>query len=159
MHPVRKQRLIVVLLIVFGSALAVCLATFALRSNIHLFFPPLDISEGKAPVGKQIRAGGMVLEGSVKRDPNSLRVDFVVTDRVANVPVTYTGILPDLFEEGQGVVASGKLNAQGVFEATEVLAKHDENYMPPEVQSALDNAHEKAGVNYKSNNGKGETAQ
>jgi len=142
MHPVRKQRLIVVLLIIFGSAVAVALASYALRSNINLFYPPLDIVEGKAPIGKQIRAGGMVLEGSVKRDSKSLRVDFVVTDRVANVPVTYTGILPDLFEEGQGVVASGKLNALGIFEATEVLAKHDEEYMPPEVAEAMKKTHE-----------------
>ena len=82
----------------------------------------------------------MVLVGSIKRDPNSLRVDFVVTDYDAKVPVVYTGILPDLFDEGQGVVASGKLDSNGIFQATEVLAKHDENYMPPEVQSALDAA-------------------
>ncbi|WP_339668372.1 cytochrome c maturation protein CcmE [Dasania marina] len=140
MHPVRKQRLIVVLLIITGSALAVALAAYALRANINLFYPPAEIAAGNVPVGKNIRAGGMVLEGSVKRDPNSLQVDFVVTDYSANVPVTYVGILPDLFGEGQGVVASGQLNAQGVFIATEVLAKHDENYMPPEVQSALDDA-------------------
>ena len=140
MHPQRKQRLIVVLLIVFGTGIAVALASFALRENINLFYPPMDIAAGKAPVGKQIRAGGMVLVGSIKRDPNSLRVDFVVTDYDAKVPVVYTGILPDLFDEGQGVVASGKLDSYGVFQATEVLAKHDENYMPPEVQSALDAA-------------------
>ena len=140
MHPQRKQRLIVVLLIVFGTGIAVALASFALRENINLFYPPTEIAAGKAPVGKQIRAGGMVLVGSIKRDPNSLRVDFVVTDYDAKVPVVYTGILPDLFDEGQGVVASGKLDSYGVFQATEVLAKHDENYMPPEVQSALDAA-------------------
>lgn len=140
MHPQRKQRLIVVLLIVFGTGIAVALASFALRENINLFYPPAEIAAGKAPVGKQIRAGGMVLVGSIKRDPNSLRVDFVVTDYDAKVPVVYTGILPDLFDEGQGVVASGKLDSNGVFQATEVLAKHDENYMPPEVQSALDAA-------------------
>jgi len=140
MHPQRKQRLIVVLLIVFGTGIAVALASFALRENINLFYPPAEIAAGKAPVGKQIRAGGMVLVGSIKRDPNSLRVDFVVTDYDAQVPVVYTGILPDLFDEGQGVVASGKLDSNGFFQATEVLAKHDENYMPPEVQSALDAA-------------------
>jgi len=144
MHPQRKQRLIVVLLIVFGTGIAVALASFALRENINLFYPPTEIAAGKAPVGKQIRAGGMVLVGSIKRDPNSLRVDFVVTDYDAKVPVVYTGILPDLFDEGQGVVASGKLDSNGVFQATEVLAKHDENYMPPEVQSALDAATKKA---------------
>lgn len=143
MHPARKQRLIIVLLIVFGVAIAVALASYALRSNINLFYPPAEIVAGKAPVDKAIRAGGMVLEGSIKRDDQSLRVDFIVTDYSANVPVTYTGILPDLFDEGQGVVVAGRLNAEGLFEATEVLAKHDENYMPPEVQSALDAAHSK----------------
>ncbi len=142
MHPVRRQRLIIVLLIVFGTAVAVALITFALRENINLFYPPAEIAEGKAPVGKQIRAGGMVLEGSVVRDPYSLRVDFVVTDYLAQVPVTFVGILPDLFAEGQGVVAAGKLDNDGVFQASEVLAKHDENYMPPEVQSAIDSAQE-----------------
>ena len=137
MHPIRKQRLIVVLLIVFGAAVAIGLMTFAMRENINLFYPPVEIAAGKAPVGKNIRAGGMVLEGSIKRDPNSLRVEFVVTDYKANIPVVYTGILPDLFAEGDGVVAAGVLNGDGVFEATEVLAKHDENYMPPEVQDAI----------------------
>ena len=140
MHPLRKQRLTIVLFVVFGAAAAVALATFALRENINLFYPPVDIVAGKAPVGKSIRAGGMVLEGSLKRSPDSLRVDFIVTDYKAEVPVVYTGILPNLFAEGQGVVASGVLDANGVFQATEVLAKHDENYMPPEVQSALDAA-------------------
>ena len=142
MHPIRKQRLIIVLLIVFGAAIAVAFASFALRENINLFYPPADIAAGKAPVGKSIRAGGMVLEGSVKRDPNSLRVEFVVTDYKASVQVVYSGILPDLFGEGQGVVAAGKLDQNGVFYATEVLAKHDENYMPPEVQAALDASEE-----------------
>ena len=140
MHPVRKQRLIIVLLIVFGTAVAVALITFALRENINLFYSPAEIAAGKAPVGKQIRAGGMVSEGSVVRDPHSLRVDFVVTDYQASVPVTFVGILPDLFAEGQGVVAAGQLGSDGVFQASEVLAKHDENYMPPEVQSAVDAA-------------------
>ena len=142
MHPHRKQRLAIVLFIVFGAAAAVALATFALRENINLFYPPADIAAGKAPVGKPMRAGGMVLEGSIKRDANSLRVDFVVTDYKASVPVVFTGILPDLFDEGQGVVAAGMLDANGVFQATEVLAKHDENYMPPEVQAAVDAAAE-----------------
>ncbi len=140
MHPHRKQRLIIVLFIVAGAAVAVALATFALRENINLFYPPTEIAAGNAPVGKPIRAGGMVLEGSVQRDANSLRVAFTVTDYQASVPVVYTGILPDLFAEGQGVVASGKLDASGVFQASEVLAKHDENYMPPEVQAAVDAA-------------------
>ncbi|MFA7552865.1 MAG: cytochrome c maturation protein CcmE [Spongiibacteraceae bacterium] len=140
MHPQRKQRLLIVLFIVLGAAAAAAMASFALRENINLFYPPADIAAGKAPVGKQIRAGGMVLEGSIKRDSQSLRVDFIVTDFTARVPVTYTGILPDLFDEGQGVVALGMLDEQGIFQASEVLAKHDENYMPPEVQSAIDAA-------------------
>lgn len=140
MHPVRKQRLIIVLFIVFGTAVAAALITFALRENINLFYSPADINAGKAPLDKQIRAGGMVMEGSVKRATDSLRVEFVVTDYAATVPVVYTGILPDLFDEGQGVVATGKLGEDGVFQASEVLAKHDENYMPPEVQEAVDAA-------------------
>jgi cytochrome c-type biogenesis protein CcmE len=140
MHPVRRQRLFIVLLIVIGAGAAVGLASFALRENINLFYPPSDIAAGSVPVGKKIRAGGMVVKGSVKRDSSSLRVDFVITDFKANVPVVYTGILPDLFAEEQGVVANGVLDGQGVFQASEVLAKHDENYMPPEVQHALDKA-------------------
>lgn len=140
MHPIRRQRLFIVLLIVIGAGAAIGLATFALRENINLFYPPADFAEGKVPVGKKIRAGGMVVDGSVKRDSGSLRVDFVITDFKSTVPVVYTGILPDLFAEGQGVVANGVLDEHGVFQASEVLAKHDENYMPPEVQHALDQA-------------------
>lgn len=140
MHPVRRQRLFIVLLILIGAGAAVGLATFALRENINLFYPPTDIASGSVPVGKKIRAGGMVVKGSVKRDSNSLRVDFRITDFKSEVPVVYTGILPDLFAEGQGIVATGTLDAQGVFQAAEVLAKHDENYMPPEVKHALDKA-------------------
>jgi cytochrome c-type biogenesis protein CcmE len=130
----------VVLLIVTGAAVAVGLAAYAMRQNINLFYPPADVVAGKAPVGKRIRAGGMVVEGSVVRDRDSLRVSFLVTDYQAQLPVVYTGILPDLFAEGQGIVAAGSLDAQGVFQATEVLAKHDENYMPPEVADALSKA-------------------
>lgn len=140
MHPIRRQRLIIVLLVVIGAGAAVGLTAFAMRENINLFYPPADIVAGKAPVGKKIRAGGMVVEGSVLRATDSLQVRFEVTDYKARVPVVYTGILPDLFAEGQGVVAAGSLDEQGVFQATEVLAKHDENYMPPEVQDALDKA-------------------
>ena len=140
MHPIRRQRLFIVLLVVICAAAAVGLATYALRENINLFYPPSDIASGQVPVGKKIRAGGMVVKDSVKRDTQSLRVDFVITDFKSNVPVVYTGILPDLFAEGQGVVANGVLDDKGVFQASEVLAKHDENYMPPEVQHALDKA-------------------
>ncbi|MDJ0879400.1 MAG: cytochrome c maturation protein CcmE [Halieaceae bacterium] len=144
MHPVRKQRLILVCFIVVFSTLAVGLVAYGLRGNINLFYPPAEIAAGKAPVGQQIRLGGMVVEGSVRRDPQSLRVEFDVTDYQATVTAVYTGILPDLFAEGEGVVASGMLDDKGVLQATEVLAKHDENYMPPEVAEALANAHEEA---------------
>ncbi len=137
MHPIRKQRLMIVLFIILGASVAVGLVSFALRSNINLFYPPVDIVAGKAPIGKKIRAGGMVLTGSVKRSTDSLRVEFIVTDYKANVTVVYEGILPDLFSEGEGVVAAGELDEKGVFYATEVLAKHDENYMPPEVEAAI----------------------
>lgn len=140
MNPKRKQRLIIVLFIVFGASIAVGLAMYALNQNINLFYSPTDIVEHKAPEGTRIRAGGMVVEGSVKRDPQSLMVSFEVTDFVHKVPVTFTGILPDLFREGQGIVAQGEMNGEGVFEAVEVLAKHDENYMPPEVADALKKA-------------------
>ena len=137
MHPIRRQRLKVVVFIVLAAALAVGLTTYALRQNINLFYPPIAIAEGKAPTDRTIRAGGMVVEGSIKRDPDSLRVEFAVTDYQATIAMEYTGILPDLFAEGEGVVASGRWTERGVFEASEVLAKHDETYMPPEVQDAI----------------------
>lgn len=144
MHPVRKQRLTMVLFIVLFSSIAVGLVSYALRGNINLFFPPAEIVAGKAPVGQPIRLGGMVVEGSIRRSGDSLRVEFDVTDYKATVTAVYEGILPDLFAEGQGVVAAGKLDANGVLQATEVLAKHDENYMPPEVAEALGDAHQEA---------------
>ncbi len=140
MHPLRRQRLFIVFFIVIATGLAAALMGYALRENINLFYPPSDIVAGKAPVGRDIRAGGMVLEGSVKRATDSLQVSFIVTDYQANVPVTYTGILPDLFSEGEGVVVSGQLDSKGLFHAQQVLAKHDEKYMPPEVSEALKKA-------------------
>ncbi len=137
MHPVRKQRLVLVSFVVVLSSLAVGLVTYGLRGNINLFFPPAEIAAGLAPVGQPIRLGGMVVEGSIRRSPDSLRVEFDVTDYQATVTAVYTGILPDLFAEGEGVVAAGVLDANGVLQASEVLAKHDENYMPPEVADAL----------------------
>lgn len=138
MHPVRRQRLILVLFVVLFSSAAVGLVAYALRGNINLFFPPAQVAAGEAPIGQPIRVGGMVVEGSVRRSPDSLRVEFDVTDFEAAVTVEYEGILPDLFGEGQGAVASGVLNESGVLVASEVLAKHDENYMPPEVADALE---------------------
>lgn len=138
MHPVRRQRLLLVLFVVLFSSAAIGLMVYALSGNINLFYPPAEVAAGKAPVGQQIRVGGMVVEGSVQRSDNSLEVRFEVTDYQASVPVVYTGILPDLFDEGQGAVAAGVLNDSGVLQASEVLAKHDENYMPPEVAEALE---------------------
>jgi cytochrome c-type biogenesis protein CcmE len=147
MHPVRKQRLYLVLFMVLFSSAAIALMVYALRGNINLFYPPSDVAAGKAPIGRPIRVGGMVVADSLRRSETSLEITFELTDYQATVPVTYTGILPDLFDEGQGAVASGELNAQGVLEATEILAKHDENYMPPEVADALENS----GYDYKGN--------
>lgn len=138
MHPHRKQRLIWVSLIVVLSSAAIGLVAFALRDNINLFYPPSDVVAGKAPVDRNIRLGGMVVEGSIERSDTSLTTEFWVTDYEASVAVRYTGILPDLFDEGQGVVAEGRLDEAGVLIASQVLAKHDENYMPPEVAAALE---------------------
>ncbi|TWI53887.1 cytochrome c-type biogenesis protein CcmE [Pseudomonas duriflava] len=137
MNPARKRRLIVVLLIVVGVAIAVALALSALRQNINLFYTPSQIVAGEAPIDTRIRAGGMVERGSLKRSQDSLQVSFVVSDGVQHVTISYHGILPDLFREGQGIVALGKLNPAGVLVADQVLAKHDENYMPPEVTKAM----------------------
>ena len=140
MTPKRKKRLAFVLSIVFGVGAAVGLSLYGLNQNINLFFSPTQIAEGEAPLNQRMRAGGMVVDGSVVRDPKSLLVTFGLTDHNEAVTVQYSGILPDLFREGQGIVAQGELNSDGIFVATEVLAKHDENYMPPEVQDALDAA-------------------
>lgn len=138
MHPVRKQRLYLVLFIVVFSSAAIGLMVYALRGNINLFYPPAEVAAGNAPVGQSLRVGGMVVDGSIQRSSDSLEVRFELTDYQASVPVVYVGILPDLFDEGQGAVAAGKLNERGELIASEVLAKHDENYMPPEVAEALE---------------------
>ena len=140
MHPKRKQRLIVALAIVVLSSVTIGLITYALSGNINLFYSPSQVAAGEAPIDRQIRVGGMVVEGSVRRASDRLETRFDVTDFVHSVTVTYDGILPDLFAEGEGVVATGKLGANGVVTASEVLAKHDENYMPPEVAEALEKA-------------------
>ncbi|HCO8766902.1 TPA: cytochrome c maturation protein CcmE [Pseudomonas aeruginosa] len=140
MKAVRKKRLYIVLAILVGAGIAVGLALMALNQNINLFYTPTQIANGEAPQDARIRAGGMVAEGSLKRSGDSLGVEFVVTDFAKNVTIRYRGILPDLFREGQGIVALGKLNADGVLIADEVLAKHDENYMPPEVTKALEDS-------------------
>lgn len=137
MHPLRKQRLIMVLFIVVFTSIAISLMVFALRENINLFYPPAKIVSGEAPIEKRIRAGGCVMPGQVKRDSESLEVSFMITDGAASIEVRYDGILPDLFAEGEAVVVNGMLNGDGVFLATEVLAKHDETYTPPEVADAM----------------------
>ena len=141
MNAVRKQRLLLVLLLIAGVGVAVALALFALRENINLYFSPTQMVQGEAPIGKKIRGGGLVVAGSIQRDPKSLEVTFKVTDGKHEVTVVYDGILPDLFVENSGVVVTGTLQEDGVFKATELLARHDENYMPPEVQKAIDKAH------------------
>ena len=140
MNPLRRKRLLIILAILAGVGIAVALALSALQQNINLFYTPTQIANGEAPLDTRIRAGGMVEDGSLKRSGDSLDVQFVVTDFNKSVTIQYRGILPDLFREGQGIVALGKLNAQGVVVADEVLAKHDENYMPPEAQHAMDEA-------------------
>ncbi|MDB5882101.1 MAG: Cytochrome c-type biosis protein CcmE [Ramlibacter sp.] len=134
--------------IVAGGLLAVGVAAAlvlnALNSNIALYVTPSDVVAGKSPKGQAFRIGGMVKDGSVKRD--NLTVHFVVTDMAKEIPVAYTGILPDLFKEGKGAVVQGKLGPDGNFTASEVLAKHDENYMPPQAQAALDAAKKNSGV-------------
>ena len=137
MHPARRQRLGVVLIVVFFSSLAIGLVMYAMRGNINLFYPPSEVVAGIAPQGKAIRVGGMVEDKSVLRSTDSLKVKFVITDFQASVNVIYEGILPDLFGEGQGVVVLGVLGSDGRLIATEVLAKHDENYMPPEIAESL----------------------
>lgn len=145
MKPHRRDRLILVLVIVSFSALAVGLMLMALDENINLFYSPEQIVTGEAPVNQNIRAGGMVKEGSLKRtgQGQKLLVSFVIGDlKESEVRVEYEGILPDLFREGQGVIVMGELKDSGVFNANEVLAKHDEKYMPPEVASVLEEVHD-----------------
>ena len=132
----RHKRMILVGLILAGVAGAVFLALTAFQKNLLYFYTPSQVAAGEAPKDYTFRVGGLVVQGSVKRS-EGVTVRFDVTDGVATVPVTYTGILPDLFREGQGIISIGKMNGQGLFEASEVLAKHDENYMPPEVGEAL----------------------
>lgn len=137
MKPRQKR----IALIIGGLSVLAIAAYFvlnALNSNIALFYTPTQVAAGEAPQERLFRIGGLVKEGSVVR--NEMTIRFVVTDGARDIPVAYTGILPDLFKEGKGVVTQGRLNADGRFEATEVLAKHDENYMPPDAQHALDQA-------------------
>ena len=140
MTPARKKRLALIVLMVTGIGIGLGFALQALNENIMLFISPSDVAQGKAPRDRLFRIGGMVVNGSVSRPGAGLTVQFDLTDNVNNVTVRYRGILPDLFREGQGIIANGKLDKDGAFVAQEVLAKHDENYMPPEVAAAMQKA-------------------
>lgn len=134
----RQKRIALIVGGLASIALAAVLTLNALDSNIALYVTPTEVLAGNAPQGKAFRIGGLVKEGSIKRQDMTVR--FVMTDTAKDIPVAYTGILPDLFKEGKGAVVQGKLGGDGIFAATEVLAKHDENYMPPEAQHAIDQA-------------------
>ena len=134
----RQKRIALILGGLAALGIAAALVLNALNSNIALYVTPSEVADGKAPREKAFRVGGMVKDGSLRRD--NLTVYFVVTDTAKDIPVAYTGILPDLFKEGKGAVVQGKLGSDGLFTATEVLAKHDENYMPPAAQHAVDQA-------------------
>ena len=143
MNPRRKKRLLAVVAIIFGVGATIGLVLYALQENINLFYTPSELVEGKGPnkekphIGQKLRIGGMVVPGSVVRDESSLKVSFKLIDKGPMVTINYQGILPDLFREGQGIVAQGVLISPDVIEASEVLAKHDEEYMPPELAEKL----------------------
>ena len=140
MTPKRKRRMIAILLILAGVGAAATVATRALKENLLFFVSPSEVYNEQVPAGRQIRLGGLVVPQSVTRAPDGLEVQFTVTDGARDVVVRFDGILPDLFREGQGIIAIGALEESGNFAADEVLAKHDENYMPPEVAEALEKA-------------------
>ncbi len=133
----RQQRMALIAGVLVGVVVAVGFGVRAFQENLSYYFLPSDVTAGKAPTGRSFRLGGMVVNDSVRREPGSLTIDFTVTDLASTVPVRYTGVLPDLFKEGKGVVVRGQVGADGRFVAQEVLAKHDENYMPPDVKDAL----------------------
>lgn len=136
----RHRRLIAIALALAGIGIITALILNAFRSNLVFFFSPSEVAAGQAPIDRVFRIGGLVEEGSLKRHADGLTVSFVITDTAKSIPVIYKGILPDLFKEGKGAVAEGKLGPDGLFTATRVLAKHDENYMPPEAAHALEQA-------------------
>lgn len=140
----RSRRKILILAVVFGVSTATVLGLTAFEENLLYFYSPTQVKSGEAPLANSFRVGGVVVDGSVKRAIDSLTMQFDVTDNAESMTVEYTGILPDLFREGQGIVAMGRFNSAGHFVADEVLAKHDENYMPPEVADALKAAEEVA---------------
>ena len=136
----RHKRIAFIVVGLVGLGIAAFLVASAFRNNLVFFFSPTQVAAKEAPIDRTFRIGGLVQEGTLKRESDGLTVRFTVTDTAANVPVVYKGILPDLFKEGRGCVAQGKLGPDGVFQAEQVLAKHDENYMPPEAGDALDKA-------------------
>ena len=142
--PKRRKTLIILILIVSGVGIAVGLSLYALRQNINLFYTPTQLVRHEAPEGRRIQVGGLVVKGTLQRSPDSLSVRFTISDLKNQIDVLYTGILPDLFREGQGVVANGRME-NGVVIADEVLAKHDEKYMPPQVKQAIEDAGHPAG--------------
>lgn len=137
MTPARKKRMLLIVLMLTGVSVATGFALKAFNENLMFFFSVTDVVNGKAPVNKVFRLGGMVVDNSMKREAGSLAVKFDLTDNAEVITVYYNGILPDLFREGQGIISKGKIRNDGVFEADEVLAKHDENYMPPEVAESM----------------------
>ncbi|HVL02699.1 MAG TPA: cytochrome c maturation protein CcmE [Dongiaceae bacterium] len=139
MNPKRKQKLVIILGGLAALGLAIGLMTYAMRENINLFYTPSQVAAGEAPLEKRIRVGGLVVVGSLQRG-DDLDVTFDITDNAQTIRVRYDGILPDLFREGQGIIANGRLVSDKLVEAEEVLAKHDENYMPPEVKHAIEQA-------------------
>ena len=155
MTPRRRKRLALAGVLLAGAAGATALLLTAFSENLVYFYTPTEVARGEAPDDRRFRIGGLVADDSVRRDEDSLRVRFVVTDRAREVPVVYDGVLPDLFREGQGIVADGNLDGDGVFVADTVLAKHDENYMPPEAAEAL----ERAGSGYAPASGDGAGAK
>lgn len=140
MTPRHKQRMMFVGFILAGISIATVLMVTAFQENLLYFYTPTQVAGGEAPLNHSFRLGGLVQKNSVHRTPDTLDVNFVITDNAKHITVKYNGILPDLFREGQGIIARGKLGANGIFSADEVLAKHDENYMPPEVSAALKTA-------------------
>jgi cytochrome c-type biogenesis protein CcmE len=136
----RHKRIGIIVIGLVGLGIAAYLVASAFRNNLVFFFSPTQVAAKEAPVNRTFRIGGLVEDGTLKRDSDGLTVRFTVTDTAASIPVVYKGILPDLFKEGHGCVAQGRIGPDGVFEADEVLAKHDENYMPPEAGEALDKA-------------------
>lgn len=159
MTPTRKKRLMLITFVILGVAMATAIFLTAFKENIMFFKSPTEINASDFPEGRNFRIGGMVKDQSMQRADDSLLVSFVVTDHAHDVTVNYEGILPDLFREGQGVVAIGMMQDDGVFKAEEVLAKHDENYMPPEAAAAMEAAKQAKARNASNNDANDHSGQ